>query len=51
MTGSRPPELPQPVTCTRCGHVTPYIEGWMVSAVLHHILAVHGGSMKLMGRR
>lgn len=50
MTDRAPAELNKPLTCSRCGHVTPYIEGWMVSAVMHHIVAVHGGHPKLLGK-
>ena len=46
----KPTELDRPVACSRCAHVTPYIKGWMVSAVMHHIIAVHGGNTKLLGR-
>lgn len=46
----KPIELDRPVACSKCAHVTPYIKGWMVSAVMHHIIAVHGGNTKLLGR-
>ncbi len=44
-------QVNQPLTCSRCGHVTPYIPGWMVSAVMHHMAAVHGAHVKLLGLR
>lgn len=39
---SNTPALRQPLSCLRCGHVTPFVEGWMMSAAMHHIAAVHG---------
>lgn len=44
------PALRRPLTCLRCGHVTPYVEGWMVSAAMHHISAVHGRDAASLAR-
>ncbi len=40
-----------PVRCSQCGHVTPYLRGWMLAAVMHHQVAVHNGSMSWLKRR